>query len=80
MPYNISYLDFNIKCQVGILWHFVEVKPGDVIVADGNGVVLVPQDLAEEIARRAKLIQDKDRPGRSTGYEKLGLPLDEIVM
>lgn len=57
----------------------VPVIPGDVILADDDGVVVVPQEHADEIARRAKLIQDKDRPGRRSAYLELGLPLDETV-
>jgi len=57
----------------------VRVEPGDAIVADDDGVLVVPQGIADEVARRAKLIQDKDRPGRRKGYEALGLPLDETV-
>jgi len=57
----------------------VRVWPGDVIVADDDGVMVVPQEIADEVARRAKLIQDKDRPGRRENYKKLGLPLDETV-
>jgi regulator of RNase E activity RraA len=57
----------------------VRVRPGDVIVGDDDGVIVVPQEMADEIARRAKLIQDKDRPGRRRNYEKLGLPPDETV-
>jgi regulator of RNase E activity RraA len=57
----------------------VPVRPGDAIVADDDGVVVVPQEIAAEVARRAKLIQDKDRPGRRRAYGKLGLSLDETV-
>ena len=57
----------------------VRVNPGDVVVADDDGVVVVPQDIADEVARRAKLIQEKDRPGRRRNYEKLGLPPDDTV-
>jgi regulator of RNase E activity RraA len=57
----------------------VRVKPGDVIVADDDGVMVVPRKIADEVARRAKRIQDKDRPGRREDYKKLGLPLDETV-
>ena len=56
-----------------------EVRPGDVIIADDDGVVVIPQEMAEEVARRAKMIQDKDRPGRRAAYERLGLPLDDTV-
>jgi len=57
----------------------VRVEPGDVIVADDDGVMVVPQAMADEVAYRAKLIQDKDRPGRRKSYEALGLPLDGTV-
>ncbi len=50
-----------------------------MIVADDDGVIVVPQEIADEAARRAKLIQDKDRPGRRGNYRKLGLPLDETI-
>jgi regulator of RNase E activity RraA len=57
----------------------VKVRPGDVVLGDDDGVMVVPQEIAGEVARRAKLIQDKDRPGRRASYEKLGLPLDDTV-
>ena len=57
----------------------VVVNPGDVVIADDDGVVVVPQEIADEVARRAKMVQDKDRPGRRAYYEKLGLPPDETV-
>lgn len=39
------------------------VQPGDIIVADGDGVVCVPQSLAKEILTKAKqkLIKDEER-------------------
>jgi len=57
----------------------VRVEPGDVIVADDDGVIVIPQGVADEVARRATLIQDKDRPDRRASYQKLGLPLDDTV-
>jgi regulator of RNase E activity RraA len=57
----------------------VRVRPGDVVLADDDGVMVVPQEIADEVARRARLIQDKDRPGRRQSYDKLGLSLDETV-
>jgi regulator of RNase E activity RraA len=57
----------------------VAVDPGDVIIADDDGVMVVPQDLADEIAERAQKIQQKDRIQRRAFYEKLGMPLDDTV-
>ena len=37
------------------------------------------QDIADEVARRAALIQEKDKPGRKKGYDALGMPLDDTV-
>lgn len=57
----------------------VAVEPGDLIVADDDGIVVVPRDIAEEVAERARRIQEADRPSRRDGYRKLGLPFDETV-
>ena len=57
----------------------VEVRQGDLVVGDDDGVVVVPQDIAAEVVARAVKIQDADRPSRRDGYTKLGLPLDETV-
>jgi regulator of RNase E activity RraA len=57
----------------------VAVDPGDLVVADDDGVVVVPRDIAEEVTDRARRIQEADRPSRRDGYRKLGLPFDETV-
>jgi 4-hydroxy-4-methyl-2-oxoglutarate aldolase len=39
----------------------VTVKPGDIIVADEDGVVVVPQERAEEVLKRAQEIDEREK-------------------
>jgi len=57
----------------------VLVEPSDVIVADGDGVIVVPRTKAKEVAEYAKAILDGDKAGRRRLYKKLGLPPDDSV-
>lgn len=52
------------------------VRPGDVVVADGDGVVVVPR---EHAAAAARSIPESDKAGRRKLYQKLGLPADKTI-
>jgi regulator of RNase E activity RraA len=57
----------------------VLIEPGDVVVADGDGVIVVPRAQAKEVADYARAILDGDKAGRRNLYKQLGLPQDDSV-
>ncbi len=57
----------------------VLIRPGDVVVADGDGVIVVPREHAKTVATYAREILEKDKAGRRGLYEKLNIPLDKTV-
>jgi 4-hydroxy-4-methyl-2-oxoglutarate aldolase len=54
----------------------VNVEPGDVVVADDDGVVVVPKKLASEVAQKAeKRHADEDGKRQRLGSGELGLDM-----
>ncbi|MBN2030619.1 RraA family protein [bacterium] len=57
----------------------VLVCPGDIVVADGDGVIVVPRRVAGQVAQYARQILNGDKAGRRNLYERLDMPLDQTV-
>ncbi|MBN2046631.1 MAG: hypothetical protein JW750_02210 [Anaerolineaceae bacterium] len=57
----------------------VTVFPGDVVVADGDGVVVVPRRMAAEVATYAHQELRNDMTGRRKLYDLMGMAYDESV-
>lgn len=57
----------------------VLVMPGDVVVADGDGVVVVPRVQAAAVAAYARKIMDGDKAGRRDLYKSLKIKEDVSV-
>lgn len=74
-PGRVQIESYNQPITVG----GVLVMPGDIIVADTDGVVVVPRARAETVAAAARRIQDGDKKGRRNLYRQLGRPDDFTV-
>jgi regulator of RNase E activity RraA len=57
----------------------VLVRPGDVVLAEREGIVVVAREHAADVAAAARKILDGDKAGRRKLYEKLGMPTDSTV-
>lgn len=55
------------------------INPGDVIIADADGVIVVPREMAFEIAEGAREELMLDKAARKRLYNELGIPLDFTV-
>lgn len=72
---RLQYDAHNIPVALG----GVQVRPNDVVVADGDGVVVVPAEIAREVAYWASDEHGKDKHERRAQYVKAGLEFDETL-
>lgn len=72
-------LEFNAE-QEPVNCGGVLVKPEDVVVADGDGVLVVARGLAEEVAKYAREVADGDREKRRALFKQAGLAEDDTVI
>ena len=55
------------------------INPGDLIVADSDGVIVVPREKAVAVADAAREELNLDKEARRKLYKELGIPLDFTV-
>jgi regulator of RNase E activity RraA len=73
---KIQFDATNVPVNIG----GVTVMPGDIIVADGDGVIAVPRRVAREVAHYAAKILSDDKKTRRALYEDLGRTADNTVL
>ena len=57
----------------------VVIYPGDVIIADGDGVIVVPRAFAKKVADYANEVLKADKKARRDLYKKMGKEMDQTV-
>lgn len=72
---RVQYADHNLPVNMG----GVTVVPGDIVVADGDGVIVVPQNAARQVALYANREMVNDKAQRRKLYESMGMELDSTV-
>ena len=57
----------------------VTVKPGDIVCADDDGVLVIPRERAEEVIMFAKMQLEDDIQARTEHYDNLGFEHDDTL-
>lgn len=63
--------------QIPIKIGDVDIKPGDVVLGDIDGVLVVPRDIAYDVLLRAEEIKENEK--KIFGWVKEGQSIDEIT-
>ena len=75
IPGRIEVADVQTKVGCG----GVQVRPGDIVGCDDDGVIVVPYEVAAEVAVHARAVLLADMRARRRYYEQLNMPLDATV-
>lgn len=75
IPGRIEMVEIETRIACG----GVQVRPGDLVGCDDDGIVVVPIEVAAEVATHAQAILLADMRGRRNLYQRLGMEPDETV-
>jgi 4-hydroxy-4-methyl-2-oxoglutarate aldolase len=75
IPGRVTFAGVNEPVACG----GVLVRPGDIVGCDGDGCVVVPAEVVEDVIRIAAAILVADARGRRQLFERLNMPFDETV-
>lgn len=68
-----------VETQATIGLGGAQVRPGDIVGVDEDGIVVVPYEVAAEVAHHSKAILIADMQARAKRYDNLGMAHDESV-
>lgn len=69
----------TVEVQSTIACGGAQVRPDDIVGCDDDGIVVVPAEVAEEVATHAQAILLSDMKSRRKHYQNLGMKLDSTV-
>jgi regulator of RNase E activity RraA len=75
IPGRIEVVELNTTIGIG----GAQVRPGDIVGCDDDGLIVVPVEIAKEVALHAKAVLAADMRARGKRYEKLNMPPDASV-
>lgn len=75
IPGRIEVVELNATIGIG----GAQVRPGDIVGCDDDGLIVVPIEIAKEVALHAKAVLAADMKARAKRYEKLGMAPDASV-
>ncbi|GAB7191468.1 hypothetical protein NUM3379_21760 [Kineococcus sp. NUM-3379] len=68
-----------VEVQGTIACGGVQVRPGDIVGCDDDGVIVVPREVAEEVAVHARAVLLADMHARRRHYDAQNMPRDRSV-
>ena len=68
-----------VEVQTPIACGSAQVRPGDIVGCDDDGVVVVPLEIAAEVAVHARAVLLADMRARRKLYDRLSMALDATV-